>query len=75
MRLGFWALLKFLLQLAPFMKVQIAVAFVHRVLSSALLCDDVVVDDVVVWLLKNLPGLRDRLHQAPLRNPEQLPVN
>ena len=36
---------------------------------------DVVVDDIVVWLLKNLPGLRNGLHQAPLRNPKQLAVD
>ena len=52
------------------MQVQISVALVHWMLGRTLLSDDVIVDYVVVWLLQNLPGLGNGLHQAPLRNPK-----
>jgi hypothetical protein len=57
------------------MKIQVAVAFVHRVLRRALLGHNVIVNDIVVRLLKNLPGLWNGLHQSPLRNPKQLTVD
>lgn len=75
MGLGLWALLKLLFQLFTLMEIQITVAFIHRVLGSALLCDNIIVDNIVVWLLQNLPGLGDGLHESPLRNPKQLTVD
>lgn len=61
-------------ELLSFVQVEVSVVLVHRVLGGAFLGDRVVVDDVVVGLLENLPRLGHGFEQALLRDPEQLPV-
>lgn len=68
-------LFKFLFEFLPLMEVKISVAFIHRVLRCALLCHSVVIYDIVVWLLQNLPRLWNGLHQSLLCNPKKLAVD
>jgi hypothetical protein len=55
--------------LFSFVQIKISVVLIHWMLWGPLLRHRVVINDIVVWLLKNLPWMRNWLQQTLLCDP------